>query len=363
MTNRRDFLKTIAGAAGVLASRGVAGINAQTRPAGSAGRRQVFIGRRRIKVVDVHGHFIEPSELDVVKDTNLAGNIRNNVNGPLVLGPQRIKALDEWGIDLQMLSHQGGWWYGTDRDLARRLITVQNEKLAEWCTAHPDRFSGLASVALQHPDLAAEQLEDAVKRLNMRGAGIAGHVAGESPSLPKFDPFWAKAEELGVLVFVHPGGADNVIREGAFKGRGDLGNVIGNPLETTIFFSRMIFDGTLDRFPRLKLCGAHAGGYLPSYLGRTDVTCDVRANANCANKKHPREYFRGQILADSMVFSEEGLRHLVAEMGASQVVYGTDMPFNWPANVDLILKASFLSDAEKEAILGGNLIKLLRLSA
>jgi len=361
MRNRREFLKTIAGAGAVLASRGVAGINAQTPPAGSTGRRQVFIGRRRAKVIDVHGHFIEPSELDVIKDTNLAGNIRNNVNGPLVLGPQRIKALDEWGIDVQMLSHQGGWWYGTERDIAQRLITVQNEKLAEWCTAHPDRFGGLASVALQHPDLAAEQLEDAVKRLGMRGAGIAGHVAGESPSLPKFDPFWAKAEELGVLVFVHPGGADNVIREGTLRGRGDLGNIIGNPLETTVFFSRMIFDGTLDRFPRLKLCGAHAGGYLPSYLGRTDVTCDARANANCVNKKHPREYFRGQILADSMVFSEEGLRHLVAEMGASQVVYGTDMPFNWPANVDLILKASFLSDAKKEAILGGNLIKLLRL--
>ena len=77
----------------------------------------------------------------------------------------------------------------------------------------------------------------------------------------------------------------------------------------------MIFDGTLDRFPQLKFCGAHAGGYLPSYLGRTDVTCDARANANCANKKHPRDYFKGQILADSMVFSDEGLRHLVAEMG------------------------------------------------
>src|SRR5215470_856378 len=147
MTNRRDFLKTIASAACVLASRGVAGINAQTPPAGSAGRRQVFIGRRRAKVIDVHGHFIEPSELDVIKDTNLAGNIRNNLNGALVLGPQRIKAIDEWGIDVQVLSHQGGWWYGANRDLARQLITVQNEKLAGWCKANPDRFVGLASVA------------------------------------------------------------------------------------------------------------------------------------------------------------------------------------------------------------------------
>jgi len=362
MTNRRAFVRTVAGAAaGLFAAR--VGVGAQTPPTGSVKRREVFVGRRRVKVVDVHGHFIEPAELDVIKDTNLAGNIRNNLNGPLVLGPGRLQALDEWGIDVQVLSHQGGWWYGADRDLARRIVAVQNEKLAEWCTAHADRFVGLASVALQHPDLAAEQLEDAVKRFKLRGVGIAGHVAGDDPSSPKYDPFWAKAEQLGTLVFVHPVGADNVLKEGTLRGRGDLGNIIGNPLETTVFFSRMIFNGTLDRFPGLKICGAHAGGYLPSYLGRTDVTCDTRTNANCANKKHPRDYFKGQILADSMVFSEEGLRHLVAEMGASQVVYGTDMPFNWPANVDLILKASFLSDADKAAILGGNLMKLLRIPA
>ena len=365
MQNRRDFVKTVAGAAAGMFATGVPIMAAQARSAqaGPVKRREVSVGRRRVKVVDVHGHFVEPSEMDVLKDTNLAGNIRNNANGPLVLGPGRIQMLDEFGIDVQVLSHQGGWWYGADRDLGRRIVAVQNTKLAEWCAAHSDRFVGLASVALQHPDLAAEQLEEAVKKQGLRGVGIAGHVAGEVPSSPKFDPFWTKAEELGALVFVHPGGADNIIKEGALRGRGDLGNIIGNPLETTMFFSRMIFDGTLDRFPRLKLCGAHAGGYLPSYLGRTDVTCEARTNANCANKKHPREYFKGQILADSMVFSDEGLRHLVAEMGASQVVYGTDMPFNWPANVDLILKASFLSNADKEAILGGNLMKLLRIAS
>jgi aminocarboxymuconate-semialdehyde decarboxylase len=228
--------------------------------------------------------------------------------------------------------------------------------------AHPDRFVALASVALQHPDLAAEQLEDGVKRLGLRGASIGGHVNGEDLSLPKFDPFWAKAAELGVVVFMHPGGADNILKDGALRGRGDLGNIMGNPLETTYFLSRMIYDGTLDRFPALKICAAHAGGYLPAYLGRTDVACDVRANANCANKKHPREYFKDQIFADDMVFSEEGLRHLVAEMGARQIVYGTDTPFNWPPGLDLILRASFLSDADKEAILGGNASKLLRLT-
>jgi aminocarboxymuconate-semialdehyde decarboxylase len=340
-SNRRHFLKSLAGAALL--------------------QRQVFVGKKRVKVVDIHGHFVAPEELDVVKNTNLARNITTNLNGPLVLGPGRLQVLDQLGIDIQVLSHQGGWWYEADRDLARQIIKTQNEHLAAWCKAHPDRFAGLASVALQHPEMAAEQLEEAVKRLGLRGVGIAGHAGGEVPSTPKYDPFWSKVQELGVLVFVHPVGADNIIKDGAFRGRGDLGNIIGNPLETTFFLSRMIFDGALDRFPGVRICGAHAGGYLPSYLGRTDVACDVRDSANCANKKHPREYFKQQILVDSMIFSQEGLRHLVAELGASQIVYGTDTPYNWPAAVDLILNAPFLKDAEKEAILGGNVMKLLRI--
>jgi aminocarboxymuconate-semialdehyde decarboxylase len=90
------------------------------------------------------------------------------------------------------------------------------------------------------------------------------------------------------------------------------------------------------------------------------VACDVRPNARCANKKHPREYLHDQILADSMVFSAEGVRHLVAEMGPSQVVYGTDMPYVWPDTIDAILEAE-IPDAQKEAVLGGNLVKLLKL--
>jgi len=351
MPSRRDFLKSVAGATFSL------------QAASPSKRREVMVGRRRVKVVDIHGHFVAPEELDLVKGTNLERNISNNLNGPLVLGPGRLQVLDQLGIDVQVLSHQGGWWYEADRDLAAKIIKVQNEQLAAWCSAHRDRFVGLASVSLQYPEMAAEQLEGAIKKLNLRGVGIAGHAGGEVPSTPKYDPFWAKVQELGVLVFVHPGGADNIIKDGALRGRGDLGNIIGNPLETTFFLSRLIFDGTLDRFPNVKICGAHAGGYLPSYLGRTDVACDVRDNANCANKKHPHEYFRQQILVDSMIFSEEGLRHLVAELGVSQIVYGTDTPYNWPSPVDLILQASFLKDTEKEAILGGNLVQLLRITS
>jgi len=160
---------------------------------------------------------------------------------------------------------------------------------------------------------------------------------------------------------MHPGSAENVLREDAWEGsRGDLRNIIGNPLETTIFLTRLIFDGTLDKFPNLKIVGAHGGGYLPSYLGRTEVACEVRANAGCLNKKKPSAYLKDQILVDAMVFSPEGIRHLVEDIGAGQIVYGTDIPLLWPDAIDNILAAK-ISDDDKEMILGGNLMKLLKL--
>src|ERR1700722_5281662 len=366
MRNRRDFLKTVAGATTGMLITGPAfaesALELQGDAAAPVKRREVSIGGKRVKVVDVHAHCVIPEVWDLVKDTSLAATAGGRARGPNLMGPDRIRAIDQLGIDVQVLSINGYWFYAAaDRDLAAKIVKLHDEKLAEWCSAHPDRYVALSSVALQFPDLAADQLEYAVKKLGARGAAIGGHVLGEDLSLPKYDPFWAKAQELGVVVFMHPQGAENVLQKDALKGRGDLGNVIGNPLETPIFLTRMIFNGTLDRFPGLKICAAHSGGYLPSYLGRTEIACEVRANADCANKKHPSEYLKTQILVDTIIISPEGLRHLAAEAGSGQVVFGTDMPFEWHSNVDLILNATFLSDAEKEAILGGTLVKLLRI--
>jgi aminocarboxymuconate-semialdehyde decarboxylase len=357
MPNRREFFKRTAGAAASAALMG-SGVLGGAHLLAQGGRRQVSIGGKRVRVIDVHAHCEMPLGA-VVKGTKF----ENQAGGETEL-EERLPLMDKQGVDIQALSINGFWWYETqDRGLARAICTAQNEGLAKWVRMHPDRFVAMVSVPLQFPDLAAEILEDGVKRLGMRGVTMGGHVNLEDPSLPKYDPFWAKAAAMNEIVFMHPGGAENIIKDGAFRGRGALGNIMGNPLETTYFLSRLIFDGVFDRHPALKVCGAHAGGYLPSYFGRTDVACEVRGNANCANKKKPREYLRSQIMADTMVLSEEGFRHLVAEMGVSQVVYGTDNPFNWPVTVDLVLNAPFLNNAEKEQILSGNLMKPLRITS
>ena len=353
MQNRREFFRTAAQAtAGMYVAAHAAGIASAQAPA----RRQVTIGGRRVRVIDVHAHWDMPLG-DIVKGTPF----EEYAKGQDLAG--RIPIMDKMGIDVAAISVNDFWWYGVkDQGLARAICGFHNETLATWNRAHPDRLVGMASIPLQFPALAAEMMQDAVTRLGARGVTVGGHVNGESLSLPKFDPFWARAAEMGEIVFMHPNESLNIAREGAFAGQGRLSNTIGNPLETTLFLSRLIFEGTFDKFPALRVCAAHGGGYLPSYFGRTEATC-VRDPKGCTMKKPPREYLRTQILADTMVFSEEGLRHLVAEMGVGQVVFGTDVPFTWPVTVDLIANASFLSNAEKEQILGGTLVKLLRVTS
>jgi len=324
---------------------------------GQAAPKRVMVGGRRVTVIDVHAHCVFPDVSRRVPGINAP-----RVAPPtLVLGPERLAAMDSRGIDMQALSVNTYWWYSASRQDASAVVATHDEGLAAWCKEHPTRFVGLSSVALQYPDLAAQQLEHAVENLGARGASIGGHVNNEPPTSEKYDAFWAKAEELGVPVFMHPNNALNIAREGALAGRGSLENIVGNPLETTVFLSHMIFDGTLDRFPRLKVCAAHGGGYLPSYLGRSDASCVVRDDASCANKRKPSEYFKDQVVVDSMVFSAEALRHLVAETGVTQVVYGSDIPYLWPDTIDTIVDAPFLTNDAKEAILGGNLKRLLRI--
>jgi aminocarboxymuconate-semialdehyde decarboxylase len=368
MPNRRAFLRNVAGAtAGMLVGGrdlADAGLRSLQIGAPQGKRREVLIGGRRIKTVDVHAHCFVPEVWDLVKDTPLAATAKGNLTGNIALGnPQRLWDMDAQGIDYQAIN-VNAWGYSADRALAVDLVKLQNEKISQWCAAHPDRFVGMATVALQHPDLAAQQLDEAVRKLGLRGAAIGGSVEGQELSDRKFDPFWAKAEELGVLLFMHPQAAAGTTQNPRLQGKGGLGNTIGNPLETTVFLSHLIFEGTLDRFPGLKICAAHAGGYLPSYTGRSDALCGRGSGADCkALKKKPSEYFRRELFIDTMVFREEGLRHLIAEVGVGQMVYGTDYPFDWPVGIDFVLNASFLSNAEKEAILGGNLIKLLRIAS
>src|SRR5437868_7767321 len=192
-----------------------------------------------------------------------------------------------------------------------------------------------------------------MQTLGMKGAAIGGSVAGEEFADPKLRPVWAKAEELGAVLFIHPQSTPEL--NNRFKGQGWLANTIGNPLDTTIALSHLIFEGTLDRFPGLKVLAAHGGGFLGSYAPRSNESCRTfpeQCDRTITLKKKPAEYLR-DIYVDNIVFTPEAMRHLGAEIGYERIVLGTDYPYPWqPGAVQLALDAPGATEAQKRAMLG-----------
>jgi aminocarboxymuconate-semialdehyde decarboxylase len=349
MTTRREFIGGVAATGAVFVGCDLLThrhAHAQSAPQ----RRAVVVNGRRAKTVDIHAHVAFPQAMALMGLKPEPGN--------LVMGDGRIRDMDAQGIDVAALSINP-YWYRADRDVAQAVIAMQNQKLAELCAAQPDRFVAFATVALQHPELAVRQLEHGVKTLGLRGVSVGSNVDGMELSDPRLHPVWAKAEELGCLVFIHPVRVPELDKR--LAGNGDLTNIVAFPLDTTIALSHLIFEGTLDRFPGLKICASHGGGYLGSYAARSDVVCE-NFPQRCKGpplKKKPTEYLR-QLYYDSIIFTPDATQHLIRQVGASQIVLGTDYPFPWnPKAVDHLLATPGASEADLRAMLGETAARLL----
>jgi predicted TIM-barrel fold metal-dependent hydrolase len=365
MTTRRDFLKTGVGAAAAITFCSCGLLQSAHAQQPAPHKLPVMVNGKRVKTIDVHAHCVIPEAKALVHD------VSNKPAPPPVRGAdeavikleQRLAAMDSQAVDMEVLSINPDW-YARDRELAGQIVKLQNEKLAEFCAAHSDRFAGFASLTLQAPDLAVQELETAMKKQGLKGAAIGGMVDGMPFSDPKFHPVWAKAEELGASLFIHPQGIPELNKMTA--GNGWLANTVVFPAETSLALAHLIYEGIFDKFPNLKVIGAHGGGYLPSYADRLDHSCLV-SPANCNGdiklQKQPSEYLK-QIYFDSLVFTPEAIRHLAAQVGVSQLVLGSDYPFPWQMQpVDHIFACTSLSDDEKADILGRTAAKLFNVQA
>ena len=358
MNTRRDFLKASTAATTGIVFCGCGLLKSAHAQQAGARSLPININGKRVKTIDIHSHchFREAGALLGAEGPATQVPPVNGAEEAFIEIDKRLKVMDAQAVDMEVLSINP-FWYGKDRELAGQIVKVQNEKLAELCASKPDRFAAFASLTLQAPDLAVTEFEAAVKKQGLKGAAIGGQVAGMEFSDPKFHPVWAKAEELGVPLFIHPQGVPELGKR--LSGNGWLGNTISNPLETTIALSHLIFEGTLDRFPGLKICAAHGGGFLPSYANRSDAVIRTFPDrVGPQPKKKPTAYLR-----DGIVFTPEALRHLIAETGAGQIMIGTDYPFPWTSTeIDLVLNTPGLSDDERIAILGGTAARLLGIS-
>jgi len=368
MPDRRAFLRQVAGAgAGLFASSvGLAGVAARAGQIGAppGKRREVSIGGRRIKTVDVHAHCFVAEVWDLVKDTNLAATAKANLTGPVALGnPQRLQDMDAQGIDYQAIN-VNAWGYSAERAWCATSSRFRTKRFRSGAPRIPTGSSGWrrwrCSTRSSRRSSWTRRSRSWASEAPRSAAAVKARSSPIGSSIRSGRRRRNSASCCSCILSRLPARR----RTCGCKARAVWATPLKNPLETTVFLSHLIFEGTLDRFPGLRICGAHAGGYLASYSGRSDAFCGRGAGtADCKSlRKRPSEYFKRELFIDTMVFHADGLRHLVAEVGVGQIFYGTDYPFDWPVGVDFVLNAPFLSNAEKEAILGGNLITLLRIA-
>jgi aminocarboxymuconate-semialdehyde decarboxylase len=330
----------------------------------------------RHPTVDIHAHVFTPACLQLVDglmapemdpfsyfggpETNAyqAGHVKSIM--PRLTDPAvRIADMDRMGIDVQALSvAPPQYYYWTDPELGRRLARMQNEHLAEIVAGNQDRFVGLATVPMQDVSSAVAELDHAVGELGFRGVEINTNVVGLDLDDRRYRPFFAKAEELDIVVLVHPNGFTHGQRLTKYY----MTNVVGNPLDTTVALARIIHGGVLEDHPGLNLCFVHGGGYLPFYSSRMDHAYEQRPEGRHHISRPPSSYLR-QVFVDCLVFDEIHLEFLLRKMGPDHVVVGTDYPFDMGHYDPLgqIDKVAGLSGEERQMVRGGTAARLLKL--
>ncbi|HTQ84393.1 MAG TPA: amidohydrolase family protein [Pseudolabrys sp.] len=292
----------------------------------------------------------ETKELNAKQEADIGSRIRGNYD-------ERFADMDRMGVDVQLVMPPPPQLYHTVAiEYAVPAARMINDGVAEFVAKHPDRFIPTGTVPMQDGNEAAKELERCMKTLGFKGVEILTNVAGHELSDTAFAPFWKKAEELDALVIIHPNG----FTEGQRLSRFYFNNIIGNPFETTLALHYLIFDGVLERHPKLKIFAMHGGGYLGGYSGRIDHAWGARSDCQAGLPKPPTHYLK-QVYFDTVVFTPLQLETLVRTFGVEHVIMGTDYPFDMLENdpIGHLNSVASFDATTKAALAGGNLKKLL----
>jgi aminocarboxymuconate-semialdehyde decarboxylase len=351
---------------------------AAARAASPRSARMVRDRKGRSLRVDIHCHYLNPEVAARVAPLNpaqyephvqFANELTREVNVKQMRDRGRklsdieirLADMDRMGIDVQAVSPAPNQtYYWTEPELGRELARAVNDRLAEIVARWPKRFVALGTIPLQHAELAVTELTRCVKELGMRGVEINPSVNGLDLTDPVLglEPFFAKAQELDAAIFMHPIG----FTQGGRLVDHYFNNVIGNPMETTIAASHLIFDGVLQRHPKLKVILPHAGGYLAHYWARMDHAYRARADCRTVIKRPPSSYLR-KMYFDTIAFDPAMLRHMVDQYGADRVLLGSDYPYDMGVDdpVGFIASVRGLAREERAMIEGGNAARLLKI--
>jgi aminocarboxymuconate-semialdehyde decarboxylase len=269
---------------------------------------------------------------------------------------KRFSDMDAAGVDVQLISNTPQTFlYNQEAALTAALAALQNDQIAAAVAAYPQRLMGIATLPMQAPGLAADELRRAMRKLALRGAQIGSNVNGRNLDDPALEPLWAAADELAAFIMVHPTQVAGAERLKSYY----LTNLIGNPLDTTIAAACLVFGGVVGRYPRIKFLMVHGGGFVPYQAGRFRHGWQVRPEPR-AKLHSPPEAALDALYFDSIVHSRPALEFLVASAGASRVLLGSDYPFDM-GTLDCARQVLALAvpEADKAVILGGAAMKLL----
>ena len=323
-------------------------------------------------VIDFHTHILLQDVCELVKreragtpEAGLVDGFIKNAAAQRARHPRgardelhaRLADMDEQGIDLQLVfCHVAQYCYWAEPGRGAELARMQNDRLAEFVQRKPERLMGMGFVPLQHPQAAVAEVRRMVRELGFRAVALSSHAPGMELGDPRLTPFWAEVEQLGIPAFIHPAGHADP-RFAKFL----MWNGVGQPIEEAIAMSSLIYEGTLERFPKLKIGVAHGGGFLPYYAGRVDRNFRAQPAATPNNDRCPSEYMP-RFFYDTVVYNLDMLEFLVHKVGAGRIVLGGDYPVGEDNPVAFVKRAKISAEA-KRAILGGNAARLLGLES
>ncbi|MBM3343083.1 MAG: amidohydrolase [Betaproteobacteria bacterium] len=329
---------------------------------------------RQSKRIDVHSHVVPKEMLDALAarpkrfgmryvDGGTHRRLAKDGGGGQPVFDEfydaaaKVKGMDRKGLDVSMISAAPiVFFYWLDADAGLEAARLVNDGIANMVRAFPERLMGMGTLPMQHPDAAVAELERIVEQHGFRAVELGTSVGEEQVADKRFRAVLKRAQELDVFIFAHPYSGSEVCNLDDYY----LSNLIGNPLQSTIMVSHLMFSGVLDELKKLRICLAHGGGYVPYQIGRFNHGHKVRKETRANTKTTPNALLR-RFYYDALTHDARALRYLIDLVGADRVVIGTDAPFDMGEHdpIGMIGKVKGLTAREREQIFCRTPLKLI----